>query len=143
WAVPYVLALSLTTSHASAAGDDLKTANRLEQSGDAAAARNALLSALDQNPNDPALLGAYAGFLDRYDDAKARVVYRKWLASVPPSSADARAISRRLVVLDLIEGDRAAVASDLAAYRAAGGDDLNLPGATANVAAEPQPDSDF
>ncbi|MDQ6708150.1 MAG: hypothetical protein M3Z85_19515, partial [Acidobacteriota bacterium] len=97
-----------------------------EKSGDVAAARDILAKAAQASPNDPDVLGGYAGFLDRYNDPGSRAAYRKLLASLQSSTGDKRAASiqqtaQRLVLLDLLAGDRAAATQDLAAYRAAGG----------------------
>ncbi len=109
------------------ASEALNKADQLEQSGDAVAARAALLGEIEHDPRDPAALGAYAEFLDRYHDSEARAAYRKWLAVLAPGSAQARLVQRRLLLLDLVDGDRTAQAADLAAYRQAGGQEFNLP----------------
>jgi hypothetical protein len=85
-----------------------------EQSGDSAAARDALLQAIERNPNDVDALGSYAEFLDRYHERGARAAYRKWLAALPAGSPHAASTQRRLVMLDLIEGDRASAEKDIA-----------------------------
>ncbi len=46
---------------------------------------------------------------------------------MPKGSDGVKPIARRLVLLDLIEGDRGAAATDLAVYRASGGQDLTIP----------------
>ncbi len=77
-----------------------------------------LAKAAESAPPDATALTRYAEFLDRYGDSQARAAYRKAAAI----SKDV-AVLKRLVVLDLIAGDRAASAADLNAYRAAGGTD--------------------
>lgn len=97
---------------------DAERVKQMEISGDTAAARTLLANAATANPNDPAALTRYAEFQDRYGDPTARDTYRK-LAALNKSSA----VERRLVLLDLIAGDRDAAVKDLAAYRANGGSD--------------------
>jgi hypothetical protein len=109
-------------------------ARQLETSGDIAGARTLLASRA--NSTDPAALARYAEFQDRYGDPAARETYRK-LAAVSKDPV----VDRRLVLLDLIAGDRAAAAKDLAAYRANGGKDwegisLDKPGS--NASADPR-----
>jgi hypothetical protein len=96
------------------AGAASKRADALEESGNGAAAREALLQAVEQNPNDAGALGAYAEFLDRYHERDTRAAYRKWLAALPAASPQAVSTARRLVLLDLIEGDRASADKDSA-----------------------------
>ena len=98
-------------------------ARALERKGDALGARTALRQAVRANPQDVTALQSYAEFLDRYEDPEARDVYREALAALKTDS-DARARdARRLVLLDLIVGDRSAAESDFAVYRKAGGKD--------------------
>ena len=118
------------------ASDALNKADRLEQSGDAASARATLLEEVQRNPKDAEANAAYAGFLDRYHDVDARAAYRHWLAAVPAGSGQANFIRRRLLILDLVDGDNAAETNDLAAYRAAGGHEFNLPSGEAANAGE-------
>jgi hypothetical protein len=118
-----------------ALGDDvLDHALQLEKSGDLAGVRLALTraakEAATESPGDTAVLARYAEFLDRYGDPEARTAYRNLSAAKTSSSA-----LRRLVLLDLIAGDRTAAAADLDAYRAAGGTDW--PGTS--LAARPGP----
>ncbi len=126
-AVAAVLASVFLPTIASGASLAIENADRLEHSGEAGAARAELLAETQRAPNDPAVLGAYAGFLDRYHDVDAIGAYRKWLAALPPGSGQTRFVLRRIVILDLVSGDHAATTADLAAYRAAGGHELNLP----------------
>jgi hypothetical protein len=112
---------------AEAASAEARRALQMEEAGDAAGARQLLLNAVQAKPNDLAALTDWAEFLDHYHDLAARDAYRKWLALLPAGSADAKKPLRRLVCLDLIEGDRTAFDQDLAAYKAAGGTDLGTP----------------
>ena len=106
----------------------LDRAVQSEKSGDVAAARDILAKAAQASPNDPDVLGGYAGFLDRYNDPGSRAAYRKLFTALQSSTGEKRAAAiaqsaQRLVLLDLLAGDRAAAVQDLAAYRAAGGTD--------------------
>ena len=75
-----------------------------------------------------AALTAYAEFLDRYGDPGAREAYGKLLAALRNGGDQARAaaVARRLAMLDLLAGDRAAANTHLEAYRAAGGKAVTL-----------------
>lgn len=88
---------------------------QMESSGDSTGARSALARAAQNSPNDPVALTAYAEFLERYGDAGARDAYSKALAALRNSGDTARAavIARRLAILDLIAGDRAAASRNL------------------------------
>ena len=85
---------------------------------DPGAARAVLLRASQATPQEPEAQLRYAEFLDRYGDQAARTEYRKITGTLRPLT-----VSRRLVLLDLIAGDRAAADTDLALYRSAGGTD--------------------
>jgi hypothetical protein len=103
---------------------------KLEMRGDGAAAREQLRRAAENAPNDPLALESYAVFLDRHRDPEARNVYQKLsdlLAGNRASAGERARIARRLVTLDLLAGDREAVARHLEVYRAAGGAGLSLP----------------
>ncbi|MGE5568533.1 MAG: tetratricopeptide repeat protein [Rhodospirillales bacterium] len=101
-------------------------AQQMEQRGDAATARQLLQRAARNAPDDPSALLNYAEFLDRYNDPETRANYEKALALLNGSADAARraAVARRLVLLDLIEGEREAAARRLEIYRAAGGKDF-------------------
>src|SRR5450432_721679 len=88
---------------------------KMEASGDSAGARAALARAAQNNPDDPAALTAYAEFLERYGDAGAREAYTKLLAAVRKSGNTTRAaaIAKRLAILDLMAGERAAASRNL------------------------------
>ena len=107
------------------ADENVDRAAQLETTGDAAGARVVLARAVQAAPSDPGTLAAFAAFLERYGDPEARSVYRQ-LLTVSTKSGDkthAANAARRLVVLDLLAGDRSAATADLEAYRAAGGAD--------------------
>src|SRR5262245_17991525 len=80
----------------------------MEASGDTAGARSALARAAQTG--DVSALTAYAEFLDRYGDPQAREAYNKLLTSLRSSGNTARIaiVQRRLALLDLLAGDRAA-----------------------------------
>jgi hypothetical protein len=85
------------------------------QSGEVAGNRAAL--ALAAQNNSPAALAAYAEYLDRYGDPAARSIYAR-LVEARKSAGDtagAAAASRRLALLDLLEGDREAARRDSSA----------------------------
>ncbi|HKW96215.1 MAG TPA: hypothetical protein VJN43_00710 [Bryobacteraceae bacterium] len=119
-----VLVLSFVT--VLEANDALDKARQLEKSGDAAGARAALATAVQQAPNDVDVLSEYADFLDRYGDPDARGAYAKLYTVLEKSNDSASrakqaAAARQLTLLDLVAGDRPAAAQHLEAYRAAGG----------------------
>jgi hypothetical protein len=117
------VALFLFGLNSIASGDAGADARVLERNGDALAARTELQRAVRANPQDLAVLLSYAEFLDRYQDPEARDTYRTALAGLKMDGRARARVARRLVLLDLIEGDRAAAESDFAVYRDAGGND--------------------
>ena len=128
-----VIVLFVVISLGLAAGaDDLSIrAWQLESKGDGSGARELLEQAAQRGGTDA--LEAYAQFLDRHRDPGARQAYEKALNS---AQGDQRRIfARRLVVLDLVAGDRSAAARDLERYNAAGGHDLALPALSASAGA--------
>ena len=107
-----------------AGADDLSIrAWQLESKGDGAGARELLEQAAQRGAADA--LEAYAQFLDRHHDPAAREAYEKALNAT--QGEQRRVLTRRLVILDLVAGDRNAAERHLEQYRAAGGRDLNLP----------------
>jgi hypothetical protein len=109
------------------AGQDLAVqAQELEGRGDAVAARQLLQRAARNAPDDPSAVLSYAEFLDRYNDPETRSNYEKALALLtgPANAARRAAVARRLVLLDLIEGERDSAAKHLDVYHAAGGKDF-------------------
>jgi len=118
-----VACLSLSASEA------LDRAHKFEEAGDSAAAREIFLLSLKQTPRDVELQSAFAEFLERYHDPSARARYRQAAAAWKAAGRDqsAAAAARRAVLLDLIEGDNQAAASDLETYKSFGGTDLRLP----------------
>jgi len=119
---------------ACAADDFAARAWQMENKGDAAEARDYLQRAAQTGGADAQL--AYAQFLDRHRDPAAREAYEKVLSAARGEQRELAA--RRIVVLDLIGGDREAAQRDVEKYRSAGGRDFNLPAASA-VARERAP----
>jgi hypothetical protein len=113
----------LTLSSAVSGQDPAAEARALERKGDAMAARELLQKAARKAPDDTTALVRYAEFLDRYDDPETREVYQKVLASLKEAGPARARIARRLVVLDLIQGDREGAGRHLEIYHAAGGKD--------------------
>lgn len=107
-----------------AAQSPVADAEQFERRGEALRAR-AVLERAARSSGDASAVLAYAEFLDRYDEPEARAWYAKALEllSAPPDRARRAAVARRLVLLDLIAGDRADAAARLSQYRAAGGRD--------------------
>ena len=97
--------------------------------GEAGEVRKTLKQAAERSPRDPAALLAYAEFLDRFHDPEARQAYQSALAAARDTSNGAAPgvlpILRRLVVLDLLAGDRQSASRHLAEYTAAGGTGLS------------------
>ncbi len=124
WTAAALLAVTaLSPSTASCASEAVEKATQLEQSGSAAQARATLLDAVQRAPSDAVALTAYAEFLDRYRDPEARAAYRNLLTKASANAQEILGIQRRLILLDLIEGDADSSRTDLAAYTAAGGRD--------------------
>ncbi|HYO81195.1 MAG TPA: hypothetical protein VES20_07330 [Bryobacteraceae bacterium] len=94
-------------------------ARLLEKEGDGAGARETLARAASVDADAHA---AYAEFLDRHRDPAARQEYEKLLGKL--NGARANAVARRLVILDLVAGDRPAALRHYEAYKSSGGGDL-------------------
>jgi hypothetical protein len=109
-----------------AAQDLAEQAQRLEERGDATAARQLLERAARSAAQDAGPVLAYAEFLESYRDPNTRRAYEKALTLLEGASNQVRRaqVARRLVLLDLIEADRDAAAKHLAVYRSSGGRDL-------------------
>ncbi len=117
-----------------AADDFTARAWQMESKGEAAEARDYLQHAAQTGAVDAQL--AYAQFLDRHRDPEARELYQKVVQSARGEQRELAA--RRLVVLDLLAGDRAAAERHVDEYRTAGGNDFNLP-AAASITPEKRP----
>lgn len=96
---------------------------QLEMQGDPLGAQALLEQALEEQPQNLDHLSAYAEFLDRRSNPKAREIYAKLLERLSgPGDGERKAqVARRLVILDLLAGDNQAAARHLEVYRAAGG----------------------
>src|ERR1700693_1978832 len=105
------------------AADDLNLrAWQMETKGDPAGAREFLERSAQRGAVES--LEAYAQFLDRHHDPAARAAYERLLNT---AQADQRVYAAsRLVIVDLVAGDREAAMRHLEQYRAAGGRDLSL-----------------
>lgn len=104
--------------------DVTSQARSLEQKGDFAGARQLLQSAANRSVADPSDLVGYAQYLDRYRDPGARVAYEKALRSL--NGPQATAAARRLIALDLLAGDREALARHQTLFKSHLGADLAL-----------------
>ncbi len=114
-----------------ALGDDIgRRAWELETQGDTAAARDLLQKSANGAVNDLSAQLAFAQFLDRHRDAAAVAAYERALA-LP--GADRKAIAKRLAILDMRAGNRAAASRHLDVYRAAGGTGLTIASGEAPV----------
>ena len=127
-AVPSLLVVLLGFGSALAGSDKgqdtLRSAQELERRGDALGARALLQQAARGSNDDPAAVLTYADFLAAHHDPDARPEYAKALAALAPGQKEERRhAARRLVLLSLIEGERAAAAHYLEAYRDAGGEE--------------------
>jgi hypothetical protein len=98
-----------------AGSQTLDQARQLEHSGDSMRARALLARAAQTSPDDVTALTEYAEFLDRYGDPGCRDAYRKLVELLGNAGNTARRaeIAKRLLVLDLLAGDKAAVTRDL------------------------------
>src|SRR5258707_2928889 len=116
------LLISVLGLSVAAIADDLSVrAWQMESKGDAAAARDFLQKAAQSGSADG--LEAYAQFLDGHHDPGARDTYEK-LVLTAKGEQRLRA-GRRLVLLDLMAGDRAAAQAHLDKYHEAGGRGLS------------------
>ncbi|MBV9769701.1 MAG: hypothetical protein JOZ32_09040, partial [Bryobacterales bacterium] len=95
---------------------------QLESKGDAVQARDYLQRAAQTGAPDAQM--AYAQFLDRHGDPAAREAYQKVRQIARGEQRELAA--RRLVVLDLIAGERDVAQHDIEQYRGAGGRDFSL-----------------
>src|SRR4051794_20559092 len=101
------------------AQSDPESIRKMEAAGDTLSARTALARAAENNPNSVPALTQYCEFLERYGDPAARDAYSKLLVVVRKSGDKQRAgvVARKLVVLQLLAGDRNATSQSLDAYR--------------------------
>ncbi len=128
------IAMSVLVLSAIAAGQDPPR----EGSGDALTTRAHLQREARNSPGDGAAVLRYAEFLDRYNDAETRDTYAKALELMKSDPSGRQRVARRLVVLDLLEGEREAANRHLAIYREVGGKDWEAGLPDARKAAAPQ-----
>ncbi|MBI5083097.1 MAG: hypothetical protein HZB13_00650 [Acidobacteria bacterium] len=105
----------LAVSPALPAQDLAARLREAEVRGEARQVRQELENAVKGNPRDVATLALHADYLDQRRDPGARAAYERLLAAAGQGSAQGKAALRRLAVLDLLAGDRAAAAKRLAA----------------------------
>ena len=97
--IPVLIALTLTPA---ISASETAKARLLEKEGDTLGARSVLRAAAAAN--DPEAQLAYAEFLHRYRDPEARAAYERLLSTADGPRKNL--ISRRLVILNLLAGDR-------------------------------------
>jgi hypothetical protein len=107
----------------------------LQRDGHGQEARALIQQALRANPRDADALEARAVDLDDHRDPGARAAYLRLVDAVGASSPAGHTALRRVVELDLIDGDRAAAEAHLAVLRRAGESGLALGSAAPPVAA--------
>ncbi len=114
WSVSF-FCLSVASITICSGSQTLDEARRLERSGEAVRARGLLAKAAQSSPHDATALGEYAEFLDRYGDPGCREAYRKLLEALGSSGDSGRKteVAKRLMVLDLLAGDKTAAGHDL------------------------------
>jgi len=123
----FICLLGIYIGTAGGADDFTAHAWQMETKGEAAEARDYLQRASQTGGVDAQL--AYAQFLDRHRDPAARDAYEKvWQAA---RGEQRELAARRMVVLDLIAGDRESAQRHVEQYRTAGGRDFNLPAVAA------------
>ena len=125
-----------------ALAQSLDEIRKMEVSGNFAEARTALARAVQSNPGNTAAFMEYAEFLERHGDPAAREQYAKLLALPGQSGDSARRgdVARRLVLLDLLAGDRDAASVHAEAYHSLTGNTVSLShGATPSTATEAWP----
>ena len=109
------------------AAEVLRQSQEYERAGQPIRARAVLARAAEASAGDADTQLAYAEFLDRYRDPGRRAAYAKALALLGGESADSKTgdgkkkVLRRLVLLSLVEGDKAGAKKYVAAYRESGG----------------------
>jgi hypothetical protein len=119
-------AISLWPCLAASAASEPTAVQQREVSGDIPGA----LSLLQQQAADgtPASLRNLALFLDRHGEEGSRAAYLKW-ADAETDPQGRKLALRQVVLVDFSQGRQSDLASDLARYSAAGGQDLTLPSA--------------
>src|ERR1700683_2449362 len=119
----FICLLGVCIGTALGADDFTAHAWQMEAKGEAAEARDYLQRAAQSGGVDAKL--AYAEFLDRHRDPAARDAYEKVRDGARGEQREFAA--RRLVLLDLIAGDRDRAQRHFEDYRTAGGRDFTFP----------------
>src|SRR5580704_9120613 len=128
----FIFLVGVAVDIATAAEDFTTQAWQMESKGEAAEARDYLQRAAQTGGVDAKL--AYAQFLDRHRDPAAREAYENvWKVA---KGEQRELAARRMVVLDLIAGDRDATERHVEQYRSSGGRDFNLPPAAVSPQSE-------
>ncbi|HTW65732.1 MAG TPA: hypothetical protein VME17_13990 [Bryobacteraceae bacterium] len=123
-ATAFICFLGFSCTERALPADDFSAhAWQMERNGEAAEALDYLRHAAQTGSVDAET--AYAEFLDRHRDPAARAEYQKIWDNA--KGEQRLAAARRLVLLDLIAGDRDSAQKHLDDYRAAGGRDFTLP----------------
>jgi hypothetical protein len=110
---------------------------KMEASGSTAEARAALARTVQNHPENTGARMQYAELLERYGDPAAREQYAGVVAARGASPAQAGEAARRLVLLDLLAGDRQAATSHAAAYQSLTGKTISLGNSEAHTAGWP------
>ncbi len=111
-----------------ATGGQTQRALELERKGDSSGAMELLERAAESSSASTSDRLALAEFLEAHRDPGSRAAYDKALQGA--TGADRKEVLRRIVILDTLAGDRAALERDVNEYRTAGGDDFKMgPGA--------------
>ena len=123
-----VLLALLTFGSLCVADDSAVRTRQMEREGDAAGARQLLLRAAQSSPPDAGALTAYAEFLDRHRDPGVRPAYEKMLKSLTRAEdrGKVETAAKRLLVLDLLENDTAAMERHFNEYKESGGTGISL-----------------
>ena len=106
--------------------DAIRRAEQLEQAQQAMEARAVLARTAEESPDNAEALLAYAEFLDRFRDSGRSGTYTKALEALGSSGSieTRRRITRRLVLVSLVEGDLDSARKHVASYREIGGSGL-------------------
>ncbi len=106
--------------------DAIRRAEQLEQAQQVLEARAVLARTAEESPDNAEALLAYAEFLDRFRDSGRSGAYTKVLEALGSSGSieTRRRITRRLVLVSLVEGDLDSARKHVTAYREIGGSGL-------------------
>ena len=109
--------------------DVLAQARSSEESGQMTQARTILTEGMKLYPQDLEIPRAFAQLLDRYGQPGRKQAYEQWLNLLPAGGYseqpdDHATVTRRLVELELLEGNRQKAREYLSLHREGGGQDL-------------------